>query len=628
MNDIILEKDDKSWLRINPAKTIFWTGAGISCIPPSSLPLGNELTDAYLETALGSKWKDFVALWNNNFPQIMNSVRNGKFFFPEKIGKFTSKEVDKMEARARPRLEYIIGEMDKMDKYFNAIHFNKASNKRLFSRESSLAALNKFAMVKPCIYHYRLADLAKAGAVMITANFDTGIENALGVDATKVERKYNTPAIYNGYGNYIFHFHGVATDDPNNFGATINNMSKGLDEDFENHIKSLFENGYNVVFVGYGGVDFFDVEPFFRGLDKGNYTGKAIYLQYCNGVKDAEDKRKERDKTYDYLLKPFQNQCVVYGDTEDFFQALFGVYSSITTLNIDCGAFKATKDELKKIVKEQINEETYYFLNMFRLCSQLNINPGRFYPNWVNRIREIFDVWEKDGTNTLKNMTVIRGQKNDGIIDDIYSNNWHDAELFATGMTDKLRPYIKEWDIKHKTIMLKANQAFWFLGIPLPKHIIQHNVDKTEEILRNKRVDDHSSDISRGTVMYLCGNQTKIAILLYMASRGLIKCRLLFLKDCIERLLQYPFTRFRYRTHYLSLCRQMAYINATLHKGQNGFEGDIQKEWDICMQTPILYEAGQVLNCRLIQAKLYGLSDGTKELKMIRERILDLRKAK
>ena len=72
----------------------------------------------------------------------------------------------------------------------------------------------------------------------------------------------------------------------------------------------------------------------------------------------------------------------------------------------------------------------------------------------------------------------------------------------------------------------------------------------------------------------------------------------------------------------------MAYINATLHKGQNGFEGDIQKEWDICMQTPILYEAGQVLNCRLIQAKLYGLSDGTKELKMIRERILDLRKAK
>ena len=89
-----------------------------------------------------------------------------------------------MEARDRPRLEFIIGEMDKMDKYFNAIHFNKASNKRLFSRESSLAALNKFALVK-LVFIISVADLAKAGSVMITANFDTGIENALGVDAQK-----------------------------------------------------------------------------------------------------------------------------------------------------------------------------------------------------------------------------------------------------------------------------------------------------------------------------------------------------------------------------------------------------------------------------------------------------------
>lgn len=628
MNDIILEKDDKSWLRINPAKTIFWTGAGISCISPSSLPLGNDLTDAYLEAALGSRWKDFVTLWNNNFPQIMNSVRDGKLFFPEEIGEYTTKDVDEKKATARPRLEYIIGEMDKMDRYFNDIHFNKSNNSRLFRRGSSLAALKKFSLVEPCIYHFRLADLAKAGAVMITANFDTGIENALGVDTTKIEMKYNTPAINNGCGGYVFHFHGVATDDPYTLGATINNLSKGMDEDFENHIKSLFESGYNIVFIGYSGVDFFDVEPFFRGLTGGNYTGKAIYLQYCCSVKDAEDKRRNRDKPYEYLLKPFQNQYIAYGDTEDFFQALFNVYTPITTSNVDCGAFKATKDELERIVKEQVDEESYHFMNMFRLCSQLNINPGRFYPDWVDRIKEVFDIWEEDGTNTLKHMTVISGQRNDGIIDDIYSNNWNDAELAVTDMADKLRPYIKEWDDKHKTIMLKANQAFRFIGIPLPKHIIQHYVDETEEILRYKRVNECDADISRGTVMYLCGNQTKIAVLLYIVSRGLIKSRMLFLKDCIDRLLQYPFTRFRYRTHYLSLCRQAAYIDAALNNGRNGFEGNIQKEWDICMQTPILYEAGQVLNCRLIQAKLYGFSEGIKELEKIRERILDLRKEK
>lgn len=626
MNDIILEKDDKSWLRIDPAKTIFWTGAGISCIAPSSLPLGNELTDAYLKTALGSRWKNFVTLWNNHFPQIMNSVRDGKLFFPEKVGEYTTKDVDKKEATARPRLEYIIGEMDKMDRYFNAIHFNKNDNNRAFSRRSSLAALKKFGLVEPCIYHYRLADLAKAGAVMITANFDIGIEKALGVDATKIEMKYKTPAVNTGYGDYVFHFHGVATDDPNKLGATINSLSKGLEEDFEIHIKSLFESGYNIVFIGYGGVDFFDVEPFFRGLTEGSYTGKAIYLQYCNGVKDAEDKRQKRNKPYEYLLRPFQNQCIAYGDTEDFFKALFDLYTPVTISKVDCGAFQAAKDELEKIVKEQADEDNYHFINMFRLCSQLNINTGRFYPDWIDRIKRVFEVWEEDGTNTLKDMTVISGQRNDGIIDDIYSNNWNDTELAATEMRDRLRPYIKEWDDKHKTIMLKANQAFHFIGVPLPKYIIKRHVDETEDILRYKRVNDRDADISRGTVMYLCGNQTKIAILLYIVSRGLIKSRMLFLKDCIDRLLRYPFTRFRYRTHYLSLCRQAAYIDAALNKGRNGFEGNIQREWDICMQTPILYEAGQVLNCRLVQAKLYGFSEGVKELKEIRERILNLRK--
>lgn len=124
--------------------------------------------------------------------------------------------------------------------------------------------------------------------------------------------------------------------------------------------------------------------------------------------------------------------------------------------------------------------------------------------------------------------------------------------------------------------------------------------------------------------MYLCGWQTKLPIFLYQKSHGMIKGRMLFLKQCIEELLEYPFTRFRYRTHYLSLCRQLTYINAAMHK--SGYEGDIQKEWDICMQTPNLFDAGQVLNARLIVANQYHIKTGVDELKAIRQRILDLRK--
>ncbi len=108
-----------------------------------------------------------------------------------------------------------------------------------------------------------------------------------------------------------------------------------------------------------------------------------------------------------------------------------------------------------------------------------------------------------------------------------------------------------------------------------------------------------------------------------MKSHGVIKSRMLFLKDCIDELKEYPFTRFRYRTHYLSLCRQAGYIDAVINK--YGYQGDIQKEWNICMQTPILYDAGQVLQSRIYQAKFSGITDGVEDLKKIRQRILDLR---
>ena len=49
LQNIILNRDDTSSIGINPAKTIFWVGAGIGANAPCSLPLGNELTDAYLK---------------------------------------------------------------------------------------------------------------------------------------------------------------------------------------------------------------------------------------------------------------------------------------------------------------------------------------------------------------------------------------------------------------------------------------------------------------------------------------------------------------------------------------------------------------------------------------------------
>jgi len=619
--DIILGKDSGTLLRIEPAKTVFWTGAGISCLPPASLPLGNGLTDAYLKNCLGPKWQDFVILWNNNFPQIMNSVQYGIWKKPDPIGTFTIDTID--QAGNRPRLEYVVGEMTKMDRYFNNIRFNNPENNKRFHRGSTLSALREFAKIEPCLYHYRLADLARAGAVVVTANYDDGIEKALNVESNSPETSYGTRAVSNGCGGYIYHFHGIATDPPESLGATINSVSKGLHEEFQRYIKSLFEKGYNIVFIGYGGVDFFDVKPFFESLESKKYTGKAIYLQYCTSVTKAEELRNTQ-KGYEYLLTPFQQQYIVYGNPIDAFDEFFDSYTPVSLSSVDCKAFRATTDVLEGIVRAQKDEETYHFLNMFRLCSQLNINPGRFYPDWVDKIVELVDVWEKDGS--IERMTVVDGQKNDGIIDDIYSNNWHDERIKKTGIEKKLAPYIKKWNKKHKNLMMKVNRKMVAYGFWLPKSIVKKYVDETDRILADHRTDEYSNDINRSTVMYLCGGQTKIAVALYRYSGGLLKKRMMFTKECIDRLIKHPFTRFVYRTHYLSLCRQSAYIDAALHKGKNGYEGDIQAEWNICMQTPNLYDAGQVLQARLIQAKRHGITKGVDELREIRGRILDLRK--
>lgn len=37
-----------------------------------------------------------------------------------------------------------------------------------------------------------------------------------------------------------------------------------------------------VFIIGYGGVDFFDIKPFFDSLKNKSFPGKAIYLHYCS----------------------------------------------------------------------------------------------------------------------------------------------------------------------------------------------------------------------------------------------------------------------------------------------------------------------------------------------------------
>ena len=609
--NIILVKDNLTWMSLNPAKTIFWVGAGVSFDTPSNLPLGNALTDTYLDMMLGDKAEQFILYWNNHIPAIRNCVKEGKWSAPVSSTPYSIADLKSGKAWERPRLEFIIGEMNKLDQEFQKIAFEEPANRNRYYHQCSIEALAHFAEAEPNLLHYWLADFAKAGATVITANFDTCIEKALGAG--------NKPTVCDGVkgvetkAGFIYHFHGVATDSDiqNNLGATVNNISKRLPEGLTNKLIKCFEAGYNIVFVGYSGLDFFDVRPFFEGLQTETYSGKAIYLHFCVDEQKCEEAMKT-DKYYEYLLTPFKERAVVYGTSTAFFDVL-GKNSGISCSNgtatiskVKGTAFEDTKRQLFELVDSMNKEDTerFQFLNMFRLTSQLNINPSNFYLDWGEKIKDIYNDWKND-KDVLRQMFNTKGQINECIVDDIRFNNWESTNSVYLSVVSDIKPYINKWDTGHKT-ELSSHMSWKRRGAS--KEQIDEFVDKTCEILRRGAftgLTPQEQDIERDTVHYLCGWQMKkvYAAWAIPVIRYAMYPKLRYLKAKIEQLLEYPFNYFMYRTYYLSLCRQLGAIKAMLGEKaeDNGFYGDVQHEWNICMETPNLFDARMVIRARMLQ---------------------------
>lgn len=285
MKNIVLHTDDLEFLSIDPTKTIFWAGAGIGVLSPCNLPLGNDLTDAVLETAIGKKnTNTLIRIWNDKFQKIHDSIQNNNWVSSIKRSfRHSTRETNSMSNR--PRLEFIIGEIHKMDLEFQDILFQKKKNQTTYQRASIIKPLKTFSNAAPNAYHYALADFIRAGAMMVTTNFDICIEKALGLkeDEIEITDADGVPAVEYAAGQYIYHLHGIATDEniDENLGATLTNVSKSVSLPFTQKLCRCLAEGYTIIFIGYGGVDFFDVKPFFDSLKDKAFPGKAIYLHYC-----------------------------------------------------------------------------------------------------------------------------------------------------------------------------------------------------------------------------------------------------------------------------------------------------------------------------------------------------------
>lgn len=620
MTNIILETDDLRSLSVDPAKTIFWVGAGVGCLTPCNLPLGNDLTDAILQTALGEENKDkLIDLWNNEIENIRGSVQNNELL-PLK------KQHGDRKRTGRPRLEFIIGEMHKLDVEFRDIHFQKESNRTTYQRGSTVKTLQHFADAAPNVYHYALADFARAGAMMVTTNFDTCIEKALGLKDSelRVTDQDGIKAVKYAGGRYVYHVHGVATDEhiETNLGATLTNVSKSMPKRFRDKLCKCFEEGYTIVFIGYGGVDFFDVKPFFDSLRDRAFPGKAIYLHYC---RNEECKNNVPTvKNYQYLLMPFQEQIICYGVTETFQEALAarsGVAKTVHTLPTTKGkAFentqKAFSDNLVSYTADA--REKYQFINMFRLASQLNIGMRRFYPDWPGRLAAIYGDWKDDAPNseTLYRMVLEPEDITRCIVDDIKNNNCYSREPVYTGINKDILQIFKE---RKKTFYAEELNPLE----NVPEELLRDYVNRTCRILDTEDNSGTAISVQTATVLYLCGYNTHKLCREWIFKpfhRKRIEGQLRVLLGYIDQLLQYPYNHFLYMTFYLSLNRRKHIINAILgrqnrhshdktdydrqddeYNVQTGCYGNIQAEWNICMETPNFYDAGKIVRGMLFQ---------------------------
>jgi hypothetical protein len=113
-----------------------------------------------------------------------------------------------------------------------------------------LALLGDLAVATPNEGHRLFAGHTVLGGWHATANFDACIETAGGVP----ER--------------VLHFHGALTteDGGESLGARLSRIERGFSESQRDELDRALENAIAIVVVGYSGLDYFDVDPYWHDL--------------------------------------------------------------------------------------------------------------------------------------------------------------------------------------------------------------------------------------------------------------------------------------------------------------------------------------------------------------------------
>jgi hypothetical protein len=281
-----------------PSDVVFWTGAGTSADRPSNLLLGDAFAQDVVDTyCLSGVWDKLRAYYSDT---LMTDAYGGR--------------------KGSPRLESVMESV-------MSVH--------------GIGALDAFRQcfdAEPNPSHGFLARHFTDDGVVLTANFDNCIEKALypayaGVLPGVLDDISRGPFQSLAVGCLV-HFHGGFDTDPDKrrlLGVRIRNISAGFPKAFKAWLASLLRAKSFLVFAGYSGRDYFDVNPFFREL-----ADSCASLRHLRAVWLKHDRRpgffeaqsfsgQEQGKAIlSQLAKCGADIRYVETDTGEFLRALSG----------------------------------------------------------------------------------------------------------------------------------------------------------------------------------------------------------------------------------------------------------------------------------------------------------------
>ncbi len=294
LNDLLARNNNGKYAVINlqkyrPNDVLFWTGAGISIDPPSCLPSGYRLTKDIVDAfCLETTW--------NTIEWYLSSAKI----------KDASGQIKKI-----PRLESILGCIVSILGY------------------NFLARFKDLFNPAPNFFHHFFAYHIKSGGKHVTLNLDIGIENALEKDypgtyyKILTQEEFRHSSIGEKY-PYILHLHGSQRNDSRGLGLTIENISKGLLPNTKDFLINQLRSSRLLVFCGYSGSDFFDVNPFFLEMNHKGITFPSLKVVWVNHRNNFEGfLRLSKSNSNIPILRALNQagaECYMWnGPTREFF---------------------------------------------------------------------------------------------------------------------------------------------------------------------------------------------------------------------------------------------------------------------------------------------------------------------